>query len=109
MSNERRQEPSEGVDLPLDDLEKLVSEDIERGRARIANAVTILLMSGVLSTPVLFIVGLWIVPSLAAEIKAFFAGWLTALGPIVGTAVGFYFGVHRSQNTSSRLARRRQR
>jgi hypothetical protein len=102
-------ERGERVVLPLDDIEDFVGEDIERGRARIANVVTVLLIAGVLSAPVLFILAVWIAPSLSADFKSFFDTWFTVLGPVVGTAVGFYFGEQRGLNAPSSRARRRRR
>ena len=95
--------------LPLDNIDEFVGDNIERGKARVANVVTVLLIFGVLIAPLLFIIAVCITPSLATEFKAFFESWFTMLGPIVGTAVGFYFGESRGQNANSGRRGRRRR
>jgi hypothetical protein len=108
MAERSAQQHGELQLVELDNLEQLIGQQIEHRKARIANTVTILLISAVLSAPPLFIFAIWLNPTLVSDVKSFFESWLTVLGPIVGTAVGFYFGTNRNDSRMPSRPRRRR-
>ena len=86
----------EHFELTVDDAPEQFLRAIEQGKARTANIVTILLVAGVIAAPIVYVFSLGFTNGeTRAGLDAFFEKWFGLIGPLVGTAIGFYFGVSR--------------
>ena len=96
-------EPAEEFELCSDDdLEQFYGREIARSRVRTANVVTLLLVSAVIATPIAYIWALLKLDNGSVDnLEAFFEHWFALVGPLVGTAVGFYFGTAETRRTAS--------
>jgi hypothetical protein len=69
---------------------------IKHARARTANLVALVLVVGlVLSLPA-FLVAVLVKPESLEVTQAIFEKWFSVVGPIVGTAIGAYYGARQS-------------
>ncbi len=90
--------PSEAETIKLhlaDDLDQFHRRKVARAKAWTANFVTIALVCGTILAMILYTLTAWINPDATASLEAFYDRWFTFVGPLVGAAVGFYFGAQR--------------
>jgi hypothetical protein len=103
---ERERKDPEGDVIDLDDVDRFVGGGIEWGHARTADAVTLMFAGGLVGSPLLYFVALLWAPQVIEELKAFMESWFKVMGPLTGTAIGFYF---LGKARGIRAGRRRRR
>src|SRR5437762_376719 len=94
--------------LDLDPVEGFLSQTpavIERGRARTANLVAILLVIGLLISLPLYMVALLCKPDAAQSLTAVFDKWYAVVSPLAGAALGAYYATRADPEQRSRRRR----
>jgi hypothetical protein len=87
-------ENGESFELDLDLVEGFLSRTpavIERGRARTANLVAILLVSGLLTSLPLYMIAVLCNPQAAQSLASVFDKWYAIVSPLAGAAIGAYY------------------
>src|SRR5438045_807351 len=73
---------------------------IQHERARTANSVAIILIAGVVFSLPAYIFAAWMRPDQIEISRAIFDRWYATIGPLVGTAIGAYYGSRFSSGAS---------
>ncbi|MCI0743220.1 MAG: hypothetical protein L0Y72_29690 [Gemmataceae bacterium] len=87
-------ENGESFELDLDRVESYLSQTpavIERGRARTANLVALLLITGLLISLPLYMAAILVNPDASQVLASVFDKWYAIVSPLAGAAIGAYY------------------
>ena len=96
---------AEEFKLDVDPVEAYLQQTpalIDREKARTANLVAIILVSGVVAALPLHLLAIWILPTTADSIGSVFEKWFGIMGPLTGAAVGAYYAVRSEPKPGGR-------
>src|SRR3954451_1951823 len=90
------EESTERFELDVEPSSRYVRHDvpaqIQRDRARTANLVTLVLVFGVVLSLPAYLAAAWLKPDALEPTRAIFDKWYSVVSPLVGTAIGAYYG-----------------
>jgi len=89
------EDATERFEIDLEESDRYLRQvpaQIQHERARTANLVAIVLVFGVVLSLPVYLVAAWIKPDQIEASRAIFDKWYAIVGPLVGTAIGAYYG-----------------
>jgi hypothetical protein len=99
---------SESFELDVERVQSFLRQTpavIERDRARTANLVALLLVSGVLISLPVYMIALLVRPDAAASLATVFERWYAIVSPLAGAALGAYYTARAESNQGGRSRR----
>jgi hypothetical protein len=97
----------ESFELDVDKVEGYLTQTpafIERGRARTANLVALLMVIGLLVSLPLYLLAVFLKPDAASALASVFDKWYSIVSPLAGAAIGAYYAT-RSEPEQKRRRR----
>ena len=88
-----------GLESP-DNYLKRVRADKEKEKARVANWVAIILVSGMVLSLPFYIFTVWLVGSDSPNVNEIFEKWYDVTAPLVGAVIGALFGLSMANRTN---------
>ncbi len=89
-------EATESFEMDLEPAGPYLRHDIpaliQHERAKTANLVALILVAGVVLSLPTFVIAAWIKPDGIEVTRAIFDKWYAIISPLVGTAIGAYYG-----------------
>ena len=88
-------DPEESFEVDLEPSGKYLRHEqrLEQSKTRTANVLAIILVAGIIASLPLYLLAVWLAPSMAERFTVGYEKWITIVGTLAATAVGTYYGV----------------
>jgi hypothetical protein len=88
-----------GLESP-DNYLKRVRADKEREKAKVANWVALILVSGLVLSLPFYVFTIWLVGAESTDVEEIFGKWYDVTAPLVGAVIGALFGLSIANRNS---------